>query len=78
MAGHAPTNCSVTYNQNIIWRTDLPSTRQGTVIIKNDKVFVMFHSPIMQDEKRGGNTLGQRFNGNTGELLWSQEIQASK
>lgn len=42
--GKAPTNFSVAHNKNILWRVNLPNTGQGTVIIKNDKAFVMSHN----------------------------------
>lgn len=76
--GDAPTNFSVTHNKNIIWRADLPNTGQGTVIIKNNKAFVMSHTAIAQDEKLGKNTIAQSFDATNGQLLWSREIQGLK
>jgi outer membrane protein assembly factor BamB len=78
VAGNAPTKFSVTQNQNILWRTNLPNTGQGTVIIKNDKAFVMSHTAIAQDEKLGKNTIAQSYDAFNGQLLWSREIQGKK
>ncbi|MGJ8561359.1 MAG: PQQ-binding-like beta-propeller repeat protein [Litorimonas sp.] len=78
VAGKAPIKFSVTHNENIIWKSDLPNTGQGTVVISNGKAFVLSHAPITQDEKRGTNTVGQAFDVETGELLWTREIPGIK
>ena len=46
--GSAPKDFSVSLDKNVVWRTPLPNTGQGTPIVSNGKVFVTSHEEIDQ------------------------------
>lgn len=74
VAGDAPAEFSVTHGRNVIWRTPLPSTGQGTAIIANGRVFVTSHMPLTADAEYGSNILGMCFDAATGKELWRRTI----
>ena len=72
--GNAPADFSVTHGRNILWRTPLPSTGQGTPIISNGRVFVTSHEPVTRDTELGTNIVGICFDAATGKELWRRTI----
>lgn len=74
MEGDAPADFSVTHNRNVLWRAPLPSTGQGTPIIRNGQVFVTSHEPITADTRTGANIVGMCFDAGTGKELWRRLI----
>lgn len=72
--GTAPADFSVTHGRNILWRTPLPSTGQGTPIISNGRVFVTSHEPITADTQYGSNIVGLCFDAGSGKELWRRTI----
>jgi outer membrane protein assembly factor BamB len=76
--GNAPTQFSVTTGQNVLWRSPLPSTGQGAVIVVKDRAFVTSHEPIKQDTETGAGILGLCFDGKTGKELWRREIPGTR
>ena len=72
--GTAPADFSATHHRNILWRTPLPSTGQGTPIISNGRVFVTSHEPITADTRYGSNIVGMCFDAGTGKKLWERTI----
>lgn len=72
--GNAPADFSATHLRNILWRTPLPSTGQGTPIVSNGRVFVTSHEPITADTRSGSNILGMCFEAATGRKLWERTI----
>ena len=51
--GKTVSSFSGSENQNILWRTKMPSTGQGTPIISYGKVFVTSHERIEEDSETG-------------------------
>lgn len=76
--GHAVTSFSVATNQNVVWRSPLPNTGQGTPIIANGRVFVTSHEPISQDTEMGSLILGLCFDAKSGKELWRREIPGTR
>ncbi|MEC7567318.1 MAG: PQQ-binding-like beta-propeller repeat protein [Planctomycetota bacterium] len=74
--GYAPPYFSVSANKNILWRTALPNTGQGTVILSGEHAFVMSHAPVKQDTQTGSLCVGQAFDAITGKQRWRREIPA--
>ena len=56
--GKAVDSFSVSMNQNILWRTKMPSTGQGTPIISNGRVFITSHERIEKDLEMGSDIVG--------------------
>ncbi len=76
--GSAPAEFSVTQGKNVIWRTKLPSTGQGTAIVSHGRVFVTSHAPITEDSQYGSNILGMCFDAKTGKELWRRNIPGTR
>ncbi len=72
--GNAPASFSVARNENIRWRTALPSTGQGTVIISAGRAFVTSHEVLDRDTETGSTILGMCFDTPTGKELWRREV----
>ena len=72
--GYAPSFFSVSTDKNILWRTALPNTGQGTVILSGNHAFVMSHAPVKQDTQTGSLCVGQAFDAITGEQRWQRDI----
>jgi len=78
VAGEAPASFSVSRGENVLWRTPLPSTGQGAVIISGGRAFVTSHEPITQDTELGSLILGLCFDARTGQELWRRDIPAAR
>lgn len=76
--GKAVTRFCVATSQNVLWRSPLPSTGQGTPIVSNGRVFVTSHEPITQDTEMGSMILGLCFDAETGRELWRREIPGTR
>ncbi|MFT5527371.1 MAG: outer membrane protein assembly factor BamB, partial [Pirellulaceae bacterium] len=78
VAGDGPIRFSATHNDNIVWRSSLPNTGQGTAIVSNDRVFVTSHAALEADTEMGSPVVGQCFDASTGKLLWERELRGSR
>ena len=78
VGGEAVTSFSGAINQNVVWRTPLPNTGQGTPIVSNGRVFVTSHETITQDTEMGSLILGLCFDAKTGKELWRREIPGTR
>ena len=76
--GKSVESFSVATNQNVVWRSPLPNTGQGTPIVANGRVFVTSHEPIAQDTEMGSLILGLCFDAKTGKELWRREIPGTR
>ena len=76
--GKAPASFSVARNENVRWRTALPSTGQGTPIVSGGRIFVTSHEPITADAETGALMLGICFDAATGKELWRREIPRTR
>ena len=76
--GEAPEKFSVSLNQNILWRTSMPSTGQGTVIVSGKKVFVTSHDVIKEGTEMGSTILGLCLDAESGKELWRREIPGTR
>ncbi|MDA7882026.1 PQQ-binding-like beta-propeller repeat protein [Akkermansiaceae bacterium] len=76
--GKAPTDFSVTRNRHVLWRTALPNTGQGSVVISNGRVFVASHAPTEKDAEAGSLIVGQCFDAATGKELWRRELPGTR
>lgn len=76
--GKAVGSFSVATDQNVVWRSPLPNTGQGTPIVSNGRVFVTSHEPITQDTEMGSLMLGLCFDAKTGKELWRREIPGTR
>lgn len=76
--GKAVSTFSVAMNRNVIWRSPLPSTGQGTPIVSRDRVFLTSHEPITQDTETGSLILGMCFDAASGKELWRRELPGTR
>ena len=76
--GKAVDSFSGATNQNVVWRSRLPNTGQGTPIVSNGRVFVTSHEPITQDTEMGSLILGLCFDAKTGKELCRREIPGTR
>ncbi len=76
--GNALANFSVAKNQNILWRSKLPSTGQSSAIVVGGRVFVTSHEPINQDTEMGQAIFGLCFDANSGRELWRRKLPADR
>ena len=76
--GKAVSSFSGTENKNILWRTKMPSTGQGTPIISNGKVFVTSHERIKEDSETGSAIVGICLDAKTGKKLWQRKIEGTR
>ena len=70
----APTNWSVTRNQNIVWRCALPNGGQGGIAVWGDRLFLTTFDSLQPGEKFSGNILGHCVDANAGKILWSVKL----
>ncbi len=78
VSGKAPTHFSVTHGTNVVWRSPLPSTGQGTPVVSNGRVFITSHMPIQKDMEYGSDVLGMCFDAKTGKELWRRVIPGTR
>lgn len=76
--GEAPSEFSVTHGRNVLWRTPLPSTGQGAVVVVDGRCFVTSHEPVKADSETGTAILGLCFDAETGRELWRREIPGTR
>ena len=76
--GKAVSSFSGSENENILWRTTMPSTGQGTPIISNGKVFVTSHERIKEDSETGSTIVGICLDAKTGKKLWQRKIEGTR
>lgn len=76
--GKAVDSFSGAMNQNVVWRSPLPNTGQGTPIVSNGRVFVTSHEPITKDTEMGSLILGLCFDAKTGKELWRRELPGNR
>jgi outer membrane protein assembly factor BamB len=76
--GKAPHTFSVAKNENVLWRTPLPNTGQGTVIVSGGRAFVTSHAPITKDSASGALIQGLCFDAGTGKELWRRDIPGTR
>lgn len=76
--GTAIDRFSVATNDNVIWRSPLPNTGQGTAIVSGGRVFVTSHEPITKDTETGSLILGLCFDAETGRELWRRELPGTR
>ena len=76
--GRAPESFSVSLNKNILWRTPMPSTGQGTPIIVNGRIFITSHEKIQKDSETGSAIVGICLDEKTGKKLWERRIPGTR
>lgn len=78
--GEAPTQWSAVRNENVRWRTPMPECGQAAVTVWGDKVFTTIHKPIEDFEDRflGSDIIGYCLDGNTGDVLWTVELEGTQ
>ena len=76
--GKAVDSFSVSMNENILWRTPMPSTGQGTPIISNGRIFVTSHERIEEDSEMGSDIVGICLDAKTGKKLWERKIPGTR
>jgi len=78
VSGKALDNFSVTHDRGVVWKTNLPSTGQGTAIVSNGRVFVTSHAEISEDTQLGSDILGMCFDAKTGKELWRRTLPGTR
>ncbi len=78
VSGKAVGSFSGATSQNVVWRSPLPNTGQGTPIVSNGRVFVTSHEPITKDTELGSLILGLCFDAKTGKELWRRELPGTR
>ena len=79
VGGVAPTEWSVTRNENILWRTPLPEAGMSGVTVWGDRVFTTTHVPIdkLEDKEAVTDVIGYCLDAETGRVLWQVELPGS-
>lgn len=74
--GDAPSQWSVTRNENIRWRTPLPEAGMSNVTTWGNRVFVTTHVPIksVEDKNRVTDIIGFCLDADTGDILWKVSL----
>ena len=76
--GKAVDSFSVSMDENILWRTPMPSTGQGTPIISNGRIFVTSHERMERDSEMGTDVVGICLDAKTGNKLWERKIPGTR
>lgn len=76
--GRAVDSFSVSMDKNILWRTRMPSTGQGTPIFSNGRIFVTSHERIQKDSETGSDIIGICLDAKTGKKLWERIIPGTR
>ena len=75
--GEAATYWSVARNENISYRTKLPSGGQGGIAVYGDRLFLTTFPPYNGGKKFVKKILGHAVDAVSGEILWSVELEGS-
>jgi hypothetical protein len=76
--GVAPTSWSVALNQNIVWRSPLPSGGQGGIAVWGDRLFLTTFDVYQPGaSKMSATILGHALDASTGKILWSVKLTGS-
>ncbi|MFN7938801.1 MAG: PQQ-binding-like beta-propeller repeat protein [Bryobacteraceae bacterium] len=74
----APTDWSVSKNQNIAWRTRLPNGGQSGIAVWGDRVFLTTFAPYKDgDPKFSASIEGHCLDARSGKLLWSVPLEGA-
>ena len=83
-----PTSWSASTGENIVWRTSLPESGQGSVIAWGDRLFVTSNVPWKEgatsdaNQKRKGpmgtDIIGYCLDAKTGEILWQVTLKGTR
>src|ERR1700753_397692 len=68
----APSNWSVTLNQNIVWKTALPNAGQSGIAVWGDRLFLTTFDE--GEIKTSGAILGLCVDAKTGKILWTVKL----
>jgi hypothetical protein len=76
--GEAPSQWSVSLNQNIVWRTPLPNGGQSGIAVWGDLLFLTTFDEYHEgDPKFSATILGHCLDAKTGKILWSVKLEGS-
>jgi outer membrane protein assembly factor BamB len=77
-----PTEWSVSTDQNILWKTELPEGGQSGIAVWKNRLFLTINKPLAQGttlkNTEGSDIIGYCLDSNTGEVLWTREIPSPK
>lgn len=77
-----PTEWSVSTNQNILWKTELPEGGQSGIAVWEDRLFLTINKPLPEgtplEKAEGSDILGFCLDADTGKVLWTREIPSRK
>lgn len=87
-AQNPPTSWSAATGKNIVWRTTLPESGQGTVVAWGDRLFVTSNVPWEEgttsdpNQKRQGpmgtDIVGYCLDAKTGDILWQVTLKGTR
>ena len=77
-SGRAVDSFSVSMDENILWRSRMPSTGQGTPIISNGRIFVTSHERMEEDREMGTTIVGICLDAKTGKKLWERKVPGTR
>ena len=78
----APVHWSVSRNENILWKIDLPNVGQSGIAVWQDKLFLTTFAEgeghnLPPKQRMSGKVLGLCIDKHTGEILWSVDLNGS-
>ncbi len=76
--GDAPVAFSVALGEGVLWRTPLPNTGQGAVVVSGGRAFVTSHASADGDAEMGSLIVAQCFDTGTGKELWRRELPGAR
>lgn len=73
-AKQIPATWSVSLNQHVAWKTDLPETGQSAPIIWGDRLFVTTMQPVDADAEIGSHIVVYALSTGDGSMIWQRVI----
>ncbi|HCR28496.1 MAG TPA: hypothetical protein DIV79_00580, partial [Opitutae bacterium] len=70
----APTEWSVTLDQNIAWKTTLPELGQSSVTVWGDRVYFSINKPVEEDTVLAKDIVAYCCSAIDGSIIWRREI----
>lgn len=71
----APTQWSVTLDQNIAWKAPLPELGQSSVTVWDDKLFFTINKPVQKDTVLAKDIVAYCTSAKDGSIIWTREIR---
>ena len=76
--GDAPSSFSVSHNENIAWKSQLPEGGQSGIAVYGERLFLTIRKPVKDTGGKlnlnGSDIVGLCVDANTGQILWQRDL----